>query len=70
MHADRAIVFNEWGTVYAFDNWTLPLIFGNRTGEKAACGGEILPVFDITPMGEGASPFRPTHGAAGPDAKP
>ncbi|MBT2538789.1 hypothetical protein [Arthrobacter sp. ISL-69] len=65
-HADRAVVLNEWGTVYAFDTWTLPQISGNRAGEKAACGGQTLPVFDITPPGEGASPFRLTHGAAGP----
>lgn len=69
-HADRAVVLNKWGTVYAYDTWTLPQITGNRTGENAVCGGQTLPVFDITPSGEGATPFQLTHGAAGPNPQP
>jgi hypothetical protein len=59
-------VLNKWGTVYAYDTWALPQITGNRTGEKAVCDGQSLPVFDIAPSSDGASPFQLTHGAAGP----
>jgi hypothetical protein len=65
-HGDRAVVLNKWGTVYSFDTWALPQITGNRTGEKAVCDGQSLPVFDIAPSSDGASPFQLTHGAAGP----
>lgn len=69
-HADRAVVLNEWGTVYTYDTEPAPQIIGTRTGIQAVCGGQTLPVFDITPPGEGASPFRLTHGAAGPSPQP
>lgn len=64
-HADRAVVFNKWGTVYTYDSAPAPQITGHRTGEKALCDGQNLPVFDIAPSNEGASPFQLTHGAAG-----
>lgn len=68
-NADRAVVLNKWGTVYTYDTAPTPQIRGNRTGNKAVCNGETLPVFDIAPFSDGASPFQLTHGAAGPDTQ-
>ena len=65
-HGERAVVLNKWGTVYVYDTAPVTQITGNRTGEQAVCDGQSLPVFDIAPSSEGASPFQLTHGAAGP----
>ncbi|MGO4229984.1 hypothetical protein AB4Y72_14055 [Arthrobacter sp. YAF34] len=65
---DRPVVLNDWGTIYAYDGDPRPLITGTRTTEKASCGSESLPVFDVTPPWPGASPFgkNPQGGPALP----
>jgi hypothetical protein len=61
---NKAVVLNDWGLVYTYDGETRPLIMGARTGERADCNGQNLPVFDISPGQQGATPFRNSRGPA------
>ncbi|MFH5878644.1 hypothetical protein [Arthrobacter sp. NA-172] len=68
--SNRAVVLNEWGIVYTYDGQPQPLITGTRTDKTAGCNGQTLPVFNIAPGRQGVSPFRLSHGPAGPNTKP